>query len=320
LNTFTNQFFYTLKPLIPRRLQIALRRQIAKYKRKKYANVWPIDTGAGKTPRGWPGWPESKQFALLLSHDVDTEKGQARVLELAALEMKLGFRSAFNFVPERYANHPEIRTQLRANGFEINLHGLRHDGKLFRARKLFEQRAMRINQYLKEWSSSGFTSPSMLCRADWLHQLDITHSLSTFDTDPFEPQPEPASIIFPYWVSNGQTSKGYVELPYSLPQDHLLFVILKEKSIDIWKRKLDWVASCGGMALLNTHSDYMNFDGGMKLFNEEYPIDFYIQFLKYVKSAYAGKYFHATPSEIAAYVKQTCPKLQPPISLNRKLI
>ena len=319
MNRAITRVFYTLKPLIPRSVQIALRRQIAKYKRKKYANVWPIDPNAGEMPPGWPGWPEGKQFALLVSHDVDTKKGQDRVLDLAALEIKLGFRSAFNFVPERYANHKEIKAQLRANGFEINVHGLRHDGKLFSSRKIFEQRAVRINQYLKEWGSTGFTSPSMLCRADWLHRLDITYSLSTFDTDPFEPQPDPVGKIFPFWVANGQSSKGYVELPYSLPQDHLLFVILKEKTIDIWKRKLDWVASCSGMALLNTHSDYMNFDR-RQIFNEEYPIDFYIQFLKYVKSAYAGKYFHATPSEIAAYVKQTCPKLQPQISLNRKLI
>jgi hypothetical protein len=284
-------------------VQIALRRQIAKYKRQRYAKVWPIDPGAGKIPEGWPGWPEGKQFALLLSHDVDTEKGQSRAIELAALEMKLGFRSAFNFVPERYTNSKKIRDQLSDNGFEINVHGLKHDGKLFSSKKIFEQRAVEINKYLKEWGSKGFTSPSMICHADWLHRLDITYSLSTFDTDPFEPQPDSVGSIFPFWVGNGQSSKGYVELPYSLPQDHLIFVILREKTIDIWKRKLDWVASCGGMALLNTHSDYMNFDG-TKLSSEEYPVEHYIEFLQYVKSAYAERYFHATPSEVADYVKQ----------------
>jgi len=79
MNSFTKQVFYTLKPLIPRHVQIALRRQIAKYKRKKYANVWPIDPNAGEMPPGWPGWPEGKQFALLVSHDVDSKKGQDRV-------------------------------------------------------------------------------------------------------------------------------------------------------------------------------------------------------------------------------------------------
>ena len=45
---------------------------------------------------------------------------------------------------------------------------------------------------------------------------------------------------------------------------------MKEKNIDIWKQKLDWIAENGGMALVNAHPDYMNFDGG-KLGIEEYP-------------------------------------------------
>jgi len=42
-----------------------------------------------------------------------------------------------------------------------------------------------------------------------------------------------------------------VELPYSLPQDFSLFVIMRERNIDIWKIKLDWIVEKGGMALLH---------------------------------------------------------------------
>ena len=194
-----NRIFYTLKPYIPRQLQIALRRQIAQYKRRKYAHIWPIDPNSARPHPGWKGWPDGKQFALVLSHDVDNQKGQERVLDLAKLEMKLGFRSAFNFVPERYTNHEKIKRFLRENGFEIGVHGLKHDGKLFKNRQIFDQRAEKINRYLKEWGSTGFTSPSMHHNLSWLHALNITHSISTFDTDPFEPQPEPAGTIFPFW-------------------------------------------------------------------------------------------------------------------------
>ena len=137
----------------------------------------------------------------------------------------------------------------------------------------------------------------------WLHALNITHSISTFDTDPFEPQQNPVRTLFPFLVSNGQNKDGFVELPYTLPQDHLLFVILKEKNIDIWKRKLDWIAEKGGMVLLNTHSDYMNFNGD-KPGNEEYTIDHYIELLSYVKTAYSGHYWNATPFEVATYWKR----------------
>jgi len=40
---------------------------------------------------------------------------------------------------------------------------------------------------------------------------------------------------------------------------------MKEKNINIWKHKLDWVASKGGMAFLNTHPDFMNFNGEMPM-------------------------------------------------------
>ena len=135
MNRAINRVFYTLKPLIPRSVQIALRRRIARYKLKKYSHLWPIDPNSAKPPEGWPGWPDGKRFALVLSHDVDTKIGQDRVLDLAALEMQLGFRSAFNFVPERYANNNEVKAWLKANGFEINVHGLKHDGKLFKSRR-----------------------------------------------------------------------------------------------------------------------------------------------------------------------------------------
>jgi len=299
-----NHIFYTLKPLIPRRTQIFFRRQLARYKRKKYAHIWPIDPASNKTPLDWQGWPDGKKFALLLSHDVDTQKGHDRCLELAELEAKLGFRSYFNFVPERYHNSDLVFEELRKKGFEIGVHGLKHDGKLFRSRKIFDQRAVRINDYLAKWNTHGFTSPSMHHRTGWLHALNITHSTSTFDTDPFEPQSNPVATIFPYWISNGKKPQGYLELPYTLAQDHLLFVILQEKSIDLWKKKLDWIAGIGGMALLNTHTDYMRLDG-KKPDNEEYSVELYLEFLKYINRDYRELYWNVFPTELTKFWQAT---------------
>ena len=45
--------------------------------------------------------------------------------------------------------------------------------------------------------------------------------------------------------------KGYVELPYTLPQDSTLFLHLREPTEAIWRRKLDWLAEKGGMVLVN---------------------------------------------------------------------
>jgi hypothetical protein len=94
---------------------------------------------------------------------------------------------------------------------------------------------------------------------EWMHELNIEYDLSTFDTDPFEPQPDGVMTIFPFWVSENGYSKGFVEMPYTLAQDHGLFIILQEQNIDVWKKKVDWIVQKGGMVLLNTHPDYINF-------------------------------------------------------------
>ena len=185
-------------------MQITIRRQIAQHKRRKNGYLWPIDPNSAKPPEGWPGWPDGKQFALVLSHDVDTLKGYNNVLKLADIEEEMGFRSQFNFVPERYGVVSlDLLGELKQRGFGIGVHGLKHDGKLFSSKKIFDERAPRINAYLKKWGTRGFTTPSMIRNHDWMHALDMDHCVSTFDTDPFEPQPEGVGTIFPFWVRNG---------------------------------------------------------------------------------------------------------------------
>jgi len=298
-----NRIYYGIKPLIPRRVQIFLRRQIAYHKRKKSYECWPIDESAGNPPAGWKGWPGGKKIALVLIHDIDTRKGHDNCIKLIKLEEKLGFRSSFNFVPERYKNSDSLNKELRKKGFGIGVHGLKHDGKLFNSRRIFVQRAARINYYLKKWNTDGFTSPSMHHNLDWLHALNILYSTSTFDTDPFEPQPDGVKTIFPFWVQNSHSDGGYIEIPSTLPQDHLLFIILEEKSIDVWKKKLDWIVAKGGMAVLNTHADYMNFSGQTPGF-EEYPEDYYSEFLGYIRDNYGGQYWNAISKEIAYFWKK----------------
>jgi hypothetical protein len=294
------RLFYVVKPLVPRLLQIELRRWIVSRQRRRYRNVWPIDANAVRMPQGWMGWPNHKQFALVLTHDVDTQQGHAKCLRLMNLEKDLGFRSSFNFVPERYSVSKELRNHLTQNGFEVGLHGLKHDGKLYSSKKEFNKRAIRINAYLNEWGSVGFRSPSMHHNLDWIHALDIKYDASTFDTDPFEPQSDGVRTIFPFKVSGDSNNNGYIELPYTLVQDFTLFILMKETGIDIWKQKIDWIAANGGMALLNTHPDYMNF-GNNGVGKEEYAAVLYKQFLEYVDHRYHGQYWHVLPRDMATY-------------------
>jgi predicted glycosyltransferase len=297
-------YYYLIKPVIPRRIQLFLRRAIAARKRKLAKDFWPISPGAAQAPNGWRGWPEKKRFAFILKHDVDTVLGLKNCLKLMNVEKKLNFRSSFNFVAEDYFVLPSLRQSLNESGFEVGIHGLKHDGKLFINRKGFEIKARRINIYLKEWNAVGFTSPSMLRNHEWMTDFDIDYACSTFDTDPFEPQSKGMHTIFPFFVTSNITKRTYVEIPYTLPQDHGLFIILREKDNNIWKQKLDWIAENGGMALLNTHPDYMNFEE-TSCFFEQYPVSYYTDLLEYIETNYVGQYWHVLPRELARFWKSS---------------
>ena len=95
---------------------------------------------------------------------------------------------------------------------------------------------------------------------------------------------------------------AYLELPYTLPQDVTLFLVLRERSNDIWKQKLDWVAARGGMALLIVHPDYLSFEGEPGA--NEFPASIYEDFLKYARKHYGKTAWFARPRDVAAYVKR----------------
>lgn len=310
-----NRLYYALKPLVPWSVRMAARRLLARRRLSQVSGVWPILPGSEKKPAGWPGWPEGRQFAFVLTHDVEGIAGLGKVRLLAELEMSLGFRSSFNFVPEGDYQVPgELLDWLNANGFEVGVHDLRHDGKLYRNRHQFSLAAARINRYLKNWGAVGFRSGFMLNQLDWLHELDLHYDASTFDTDPFEPQPQGQNTIFPFWVSNPRphsqlatgnselSSPGYLELPYTLAQDSTLFLLLREPTPAIWLQKLDWVAGHGGMALVNVHPDYLRFPGEA-ISPRTFPVEHYVALLQRVREHHAGCFWRALPREVAGFIR-----------------
>ncbi|MBW8003367.1 MAG: glycosyltransferase [Planctomycetes bacterium] len=301
----TDQFnmrklYYFLRPLIPRRLQIALRRQLFLKKLRSCQTKWPIHPAATRPPKNWLGWPKGKRFALVLTHDVESTRGLSRCEQIVEAEKELGFRSCFSFVPKRYEVSSEMVDFLWRNEFEVAVHGLYHDGKLYDSHKLFLKRAFQINSYINRWNSRGFYSPSMHHNLEWIHDLHIEYDNSTFDIDPFEPQSDGVGTIFPFIVRKPDGSHSYVELPYTLPQDFTVFVIMQEESADVWRKKLRWIVEHNGMVLLKTHPDYMSFMNEKSKI-DEYPADYYFDFLKHIKDEYSDQYWHALPFQMSEF-------------------
>jgi len=300
LKSLLKDTFYAVKPLVPRFIQIGLRKKYLFFQKKTDFPSWPTDlslydtykkgiqeilTLTGLTELPFINfWPKGKKFALVLTHDVETAEGQKNIWNVKEIEEELGFRSSWNFVPERYRIDDRLVRELRESGFEIGIHGLKHDGKLFKNQQIFQERAPRINHYLKKYDCYGFRSPMTWRNYEYMQSLEIKYDLSFFDSDIFEGQAGGTLSFHPFLLGK------FVELPYTLPQDHTLFILLEEKDDKIWENKMKVIRQFQGMALMITHPDYLI---------KKNLLNTYREFLLKLKKM--PDYWHALPKEVAEW-------------------
>ena len=294
--------FYRVKPAIPNSLQIALRRHLARRQAMRAFPAWPVEEAlvrrraealAHELARRSTDritivapWPGGARFAIALTHDVEGPRGLERIPTLLEVERKYGFVSAWNFVAEWYPLGEDIQQRIRDAGCEIGLHGITHDGALFRDRTSFEASLPKIRHYLEAWRAVGFRSPSALRNARWMHELPVGYDSSFPDTDPFQPQAGGCCWIFPFFFGD------VVELPMTLDQDHTLFVLLQEQTISRWMDKSRWIIANGGLINVNVHPDYMN---------RRY-LALYDEFLHFLSEQVGG--WHALPRDVAAWWRE----------------
>ena len=291
----TFRAYYRLRPFIP----LGLRQRLQKGRKVKVDEDWYLPSEFMRAlvreveEHGEPltvihPWPGGASFAFVLTHDVETRAGLQNIERIAKLEESLGFRSSWNIIPYKYEIDTSLIRDLRSRGFEIGIHGYNHDGKLFWSRKTFEQRAVAINTAIHKYDAVGFRAPMVHRNLEWLQHLDIRYDASCFDIDPFQAMPGGVGSIWPFVCGK------YVELPYTLPQDHTLFIALGERDCRIWQDKLDYIARKSGMALMLTHPDYLTSPD---------RLDLYRNFLAYVKGL-GRECWHALPGDVAAWWRE----------------
>lgn len=294
------RLYYECKPVLPRTLTRTMRRLYNSRMTKSFILNWPTEDRYVRFQRETVRqllqltgrsafqfihfWPHGRRTALVLTHDIETAMGQENVRHVMDLEESLGFRSSFNFVPERYPLDLDLIQELESRGFEVGIHGLKHDGKLFFTKAQFDRRSAQINAYLGSLGAVGFRAPFTHRHPQWLQELDIEYDMSFFDTDPYEPIPGGTMSIWPFLMGK------FVELPYTLVQDHTLVYLLGEKTARVWRDKARFIRKNFGMMLLNAHPDYL-------LKSEAW--DIYSEFLRFV--AEIDDVWHALPREVAAW-------------------
>ena len=98
------------------------------------------------------------------------------------------------------------------------------------------------------------------------------------------PRPAAAARSSPIFLGD------LVELPITLVQDHTLWEILRQDTIDLWTEKSDWIIANGGLINLITHPDYLDTPARLRMYEE---------FLEYLAAQRDGWY--ALPREVAAW-------------------
>jgi peptidoglycan/xylan/chitin deacetylase (PgdA/CDA1 family) len=272
--------YYRIKTLIPRGVQLRARRVLARWQGVPEFPAWPFEPsvvellrfyvrclllGSGRTSLRFRWfWPDRKAAALMLTHDVESADGLRMALELASMEEERGFRSSFNVVGSWYPIDMGIVGELRQRGFEIGVHGVYHDRSMFSSREAFESQQSAVREAAERFGAVGFRSPATHRVFEWLADLPLLYDCSIPHSDPYEPQPGGCCSIWPFFIGN------VVELPYTLPQDHTLFNVLQQKTIDVWLRQVDELVNHKGLIQSVTHPDpgYIGDENKRRLYAE----------------------------------------------------
>ena len=291
--------YYRVRPLLPRLVQIWLRRRFARLQGRFAFPRWPIEpclhdffdvmfailAGIADEPVPYIApWPDGHTWALVLTHDVEQAEGLAAVDPVLELEQAHDVRSSWNLVPRRYEVDPDFVSDLSDRGFEIGVHGIYHDGRDLRSLSCWQRRLPIAHEAAKGWNAVGFRSAALHRHHGWMRSLEFDYDSSSPDMDPFEPQNGGCCTWLPFF--NGEL----VELPLTLPQDHTLFVILDHPDETVWVAKAEYLRAHGGMAMIDTHPDYLIDD---RIFHA------YARFLDRFADDPAA--WHALPREVSAW-------------------
>lgn len=305
LSTRQLSLFYRVKPLIPRTVQLAARRALIRRQGLPRFPVWPLDESLVRLLRFYGRclllakdrqevhfrwfWPGSSRAALILTHDVESAEGLRLALELADLEQERGLRSSFNVVASWYPIDKGILRELTRRGFELGVHGIYHDRSLFSSRSAFERQQPQVRAAAEQFGAEGFRSPSTHRVFEWLGELPVAYDCTIPHSDPFEPQPGGCCSVWPFFIGD------LVELPYTMPQDHTLFTLLRHSSIEIWLRQLERLIALNGLVQSVTHPDpgYLGSPSNRR---------HYVQFLDAVVTR--NDLWKALPRDIARWWRQ----------------
>ena len=267
-SSLIRKLYYLARPLLSVPLRKHLQRiYLGDWEKIPFPN-WPVDftveniqekllalsmksRNVTKVPIIW-FWPKGALSCTAVTHDVESVPGWDFCSQLMDLDDSFGIKSSFQVIPEeRYPVPQERLDAMKERGFELNVHDLNHDGNLMTDRDQFLRRAPEINRHGKTFRALGFRSAVLYRNIDWYDVLDFSYEMSVPNVAHLDPQRGGCCTVFPFFNGN------ILELPVTMSQDYSLFHILKDYTIDLWKKQISLIRKRHGLMQMIVHPDYI---------------------------------------------------------------
>ena len=260
--------YYALRPAFP----VAFRRHLQRIWLRDWGKRpfprWPVDRSvdqmferlmylAIQSQRGieipfiW-FWPEALSSCAIMTHDVESATGLAFTSQLMDINDSFSIKSSFQLIPDaRYVVTSEILASIKARGFEVNIHDLKHDGHLYDSHDKFRQAALKINAFIDQFESKGFRSGALYRNQEWYSEFRFSYDMSVPNVAHLDPQRGGCCTVMPYFVGD------ILEIPVTMTQDHTLFNVLETYSLDLWREQMDLIMKQHGLISFIVHPDYI---------------------------------------------------------------
>jgi hypothetical protein len=267
-SSVVSKLYYFVRPLLP----VFVRSKLQKFHLRGWNEQafphWPVDCSvdllherllllslqaskAERIPFIW-FWPEGKSSCAIMTHDVEAKAGRDFCSTLMDIDDSFGIKSSFQVIPEeRYAVSDDFLNSIRERGFEVVVHDLNHDGRLYKDHEQFLARVAKINSYGREYGAAGFRAGVLYRNQQWFGAFQFSYDMSVPNVAHLDPQHGGCCTVMPYFVGD------ILEIPVTTIQDYTLFNILHDYSINIWEQQTDLIMARHGLMSFIVHPDYI---------------------------------------------------------------
>jgi hypothetical protein len=279
LKSLMARLYYFLRPVLSFRMRRYIKRLHLKGWEEEPFPRWPIDCSVDnllqrllllavrsseskQIPIIW-FWPEGASSCAIMTHDVEAQAGQEFCSNLMDLDDSFDIKSSFQLIPEgRYKVTTEFLESVRERDFEVVVHDLNHDGHLYRSRDEFLRRADRINGYGEQYAADGFRAAILYRKQLWYDAFKFAYDMSVPNVARLDPQRGGCCTVMPFFIGK------MLELPVTTTQDYMLFHVLNDYSINLWKRQIDLIMEKSGLISFIVHPDYIMKAREMAIYKE----------------------------------------------------